>query len=377
MINKKNFEYKNVILIGIYNKLIPKKKLNEYLSELELLTNNLEAIVHKKFFQKLNHPNSKTFLGIGKIQEIKIFIQKNNIDAIVFDDELTPVQIKNLEKIFIDKIITDRTQIIIDIFLKRASSSYANTQVQLAKYQYILPRLKRMWTHLERQRGGIGLRGGPGESEIETDRRIVRNRIFFLKKKLKNIDKQIITQRKNQKKLLKISLVGYTNVGKSTFMNILSESNTNCDNKLFVTLDTIVRRVNIKKISFLLSDTVGFIRKIPIQLIKSFKSTLDIVKDSDIILHIADISSNSLYEQTNNVENILSDIGIYNSINIIIFNKCDKIILSDNIKNKIFKYYSNRYSHILYLSCKNMLGINNLKNILYDEIKKIKKYYYN
>lgn len=310
MIDKKEKKYNKVILIGIIKSFQEKEQFKENINELKLLVETFNAKIYKVFHQTMKIPDSKTFLKSGKIEEIKIYVDSNKIDTIVFDDELSSVQIKNIEFFFKNIIIIDRTQLILDIFFKRACTFYARTQVELAQYQYLLPRLKNMWTHLERQRGGIGLRSGSGEAEIETDRRIVRERISLLKKKLLKIDKQMITQRKNRNTLVNVSLVGYTNSGKSTLINLLSKSKVYCANKLFATLDTTVRRTFINNLEFLMSDTVGFIRKIPIQLIESFKSTLDVVREADIILHIVDISNNNFKNQIKVVEKTLLEIGI-------------------------------------------------------------------
>lgn len=373
MINKKEKKYKKVILIGTIKINKEKEQFKENINELKLLVETFHAKIYKVFFQKIKIPDSKTFLKSGKIEEIKIYIDNNKIDTIVFDDELSSVQIKNIEIFFKNIIIIDRTQLILDIFFKRAKTFYSRTQVELAQYQYILPRLKNMWTHLERQRGGIGLRSGSGEAEIETDRRIVKERIFFLKKKLLKIDKQMFTQRKNRNSLINVSLVGYTNSGKSTLMNILSKSNVYCENKLFATLDTTVRRIVIKNLPFLISDTVGFIRKIPIQLIKSFKSTLDVVREADIILHIVDISNNNFKNQIKVVENTLLEIGIQHNdkIKILIFNKIDLYNKNDINIDELFnnKYYST----VIFISAKTKKNIENLQLNLYNLVFKLNK----
>jgi len=284
MLEKKEHIYENAVLVGLITKDQDEEKLTEYMDELEFLAYTAGATVKKRFTQKLSQPDSRTFVGKGKAEEIKLFLEENEIGTVIFDDELSPSQLKNLERELEVKIL-DRTNLILDIFAQRAQTSYARTQVELAQYEYLLPRLTRMWTHLERQRGGIGMRG-PGETEIETDRRIIRDRISLLKEKLKTIDKQMATQRNNRGKMVRVALVGYTNVGKSTLMNALSKSEVFAENKLFATLDTTVRKVVIGNLPFLLTDTVGFIRKLPTQLVESFKSTLDEVREADLLLHV-------------------------------------------------------------------------------------------
>jgi len=289
MIESKKSNFERSVLVGVVNSSQNEEKLNEFLEELEFLSVTAGGKVIRKFKQKINNPNPKTFIGKGKIEEIQEYIKKNDVSIVIFDDELSPTQQANIEKFLKCKIL-DRTALILDIFAQRAKTSYAKTQVELAQYEYLLPRLKGLWTHLERQKGGIGMRG-PGETEIETDRRIVRDKISLLKKKISIIDKQMKVQRGNRGSLVRVALVGYTNVGKSTIMNLLSKSKVFAEDKLFATLDTTVRKVVINTLPFLLTDTVGFIRKLPTQLIESFKSTLEEVKDADILLHIVDISS--------------------------------------------------------------------------------------
>jgi len=321
MIERQNIQYENVVIIGIINENQNADKTQEFLDELSFLAFTAGGQVLKRFTQKLKIPNSKTFLGIGKIEEVKIFVKKNEISTVIFDEELSPAQQGNIEQILRCKII-DRTGLILDIFAQRAKTSYARTQVELAQYQYLLPRLKGLWTHLERQRGGIGMRG-PGETEIETDRRIVRDKISLLKKKLGSIDRQMSTQRGNRGSLVRVALVGYTNVGKSTIMNCLGNSNVFAENKLFATLDTTVRKVVIRNLPFLLSDTVGFIRKLPTQLVESFKSTLDEVLEADLLLHIVDISHSQFEQQIDSVNLILSQIKASHKPMLLIFNKID------------------------------------------------------
>ncbi len=288
MLEKKEHLYEKAVLVGLVTQHQDEEKLNEYLDELEFLAYTAGATVEKRFSQKLSQPDPRTFVGSGKAEEIHQYCKEHDITTVIFDDELSPSQLKNLEKEFEIKIL-DRTNLILDIFAQRAQTSYARTQVELAQYEYLLPRLTRMWTHLERQRGGIGMRG-PGETEIETDRRIIRDRISLLKEKLKTIDKQMATQRTNRGKMVRVALVGYTNVGKSTLMNTLAKSEVFAENKLFATLDTTVRKVVIGNLPFLLTDTVGFIRKLPTQLVESFKSTLDEVREADLLIHVVDIS---------------------------------------------------------------------------------------
>jgi len=314
-------EYERAVLVGIIHQRQDEVKAIEYLDELEFLTLTAGGTAVKRFTQKIDKPNPKTFLGTGKLDEIKAYVDANNIDIVIFDDELSPGQQRNIEKILEIKIL-DRTNLILDIFAQRAQTHYARTQVELAQYQYLLPRLTGMWTHLERQRGGIGMRG-PGETEIETDRRIIRDKIALLKKKLIAIDRQMATQRGNRGKLIRVALVGYTNVGKSTLMNVVSKSKVFAENKLFATLDTTVRKVVIGNLPFLLSDTVGFIRKLPTQLVESFKSTLDEVREADLLLHIVDISHANFEEHIESVEKILAEIKVQDKPTLLVFNKID------------------------------------------------------
>ncbi|MGZ4038641.1 MAG: GTPase HflX, partial [Bacteroidia bacterium] len=292
---------RTAVLIGVINKLQDEEQSREYLEELAFLAETYGVISKKTITQKLESPDKSTFIGKGKLAEVKAFVVENNIDVVIFDDELSPSQQRNLEKELSRKIL-DRTTLILEIFSQRAQTAHAKTQVKLAQYQYLLPRLTGMWTHLERQRGGTGTRGGAGEKEIETDRRIVRDKIAALKEQLKTIDKQMATQRKNRGEMIRVALVGYTNVGKSTIMNLLSKSEVFAENKLFATLDTTVRKVTINNLFFLLSDTVGFIRKLPTQLVESFKSTLDEVREADILVHVVDISHKNFEDQLNVVQ---------------------------------------------------------------------------
>ena len=321
MLEKKQNEYEKAVLIGVINKNQKEDKVTEYLDELEFLTYTAGGEVVKRFVQRIEIPNPKTFIGSGKMLEVEEFVTENEVGSVIFDDELSPVQQRNIEKQLRCKIL-DRTGLILDIFAQRAKTSYARTQVELAQYEYLLPRLAGLWTHLERQRGGIGMRG-PGEREIETDRRIVRDRISLLKEKLKKIDRQMGTQRSNRGALVRVALVGYTNVGKSTLMNVISKSEVFAENKLFATLDTTVRKVVLGNLPFLLSDTVGFIRKLPTQLVESFKSTLDEVREADLLLHVVDISHPNFEDHIESVNLVLKEIGCSDKRTIMVFNKID------------------------------------------------------
>ncbi|WP_428230585.1 GTPase HflX [Flavobacterium sp.] len=321
MLEKEIINFERTVIVGIVTQNQSEEKLNEYLDELEFLTFTAGGEVIKRFSQKMERPNPKTFVGTGKIEEINLFVKENDISTLVFDDELSPSQQKNISKI-IDCKILDRTHLILDIFAQRAETSYARTQVELAQCQYLLPRLSGMWTHLERQKGGIGMRG-PGETEIETDRRIVRDRIALLKEKIKTIDKQMGVQRSNRGAMVRVALVGYTNVGKSTLMNAVGKSDVFVENKLFATLDTTVRKVVIKNLPFLLSDTVGFIRKLPTQLVDSFKSTLDEVREADLLLHVVDISHPDFEDHIESVNQTLLEIKSNDKPTIMVFNKID------------------------------------------------------
>ena len=318
-IEKHNFE--KTVIVGIVTQNQSEDKLIEYLDELEFLTYTAGGEVVKRFTQKMDKPNPKTFVGTGKLEDIKYYIKDNDIKTVIFDDELSPSQQKNITR-ELDCKVLDRTNLILDIFAQRAETSYARTQVELAQCQYLLPRLTGMWTHLERQKGGIGMRG-PGETEIETDRRIVRDRISLLKDKIKVIDKQMATQRSNRGAMVRVALVGYTNVGKSTLMNAVGKSDVFVENKLFATLDTTVRKTVIKNLPFLLSDTVGFIRKLPTQLVESFKSTLDEVREADLLLHVVDISHPDFEDHIASVNQILLDIKSADKPTIMVFNKID------------------------------------------------------
>ena len=343
MLEKEIINFERTVIVGIITQNQNEEKLTEYLDELEFLTFTAGGEVVKRFSQKLERPNPKTFLGTGKMDEISLYIKEKNISTVIFDDELSPSQQKNISKILDCKVL-DRTNLILDIFAQRAETSYARTQVELAQCQYLLPRLSGMWTHLERQKGGIGLRG-PGETEIETDRRIVRDRIALLKEKIKTIDKQMSVQRGNRGAMVRVALVGYTNVGKSTLMNVISKSEVFVENKLFATLDTTVRKVVIRNLPFLLSDTVGFIRKLPTQLVDSFKSTLDEVREADLLLHIVDISHPDFEEHISSVNQILQDIKSNDKPIVMVFNKMDafknQVIEEDDlITEKTTKHYT-------------------------------------
>ena len=367
MIENKKIFYENSIVVGAVINNGSAIIVNEFLDELCFLAETAGGKVLRRFIQKLEKPNPKTFIGSGKIQEIQFFIKNNDISSVIFDDELSPSQQLNLEKIFRCKII-DRTGLILDIFAQRAKTSYAKTQVQLAQYEYLMPRLKGLWTHLERQKGGIGMRG-PGETEIETDRRIVRDKVSLLKKKLSAIDKQMSVQRGNRGKLVRVALVGYTNVGKSTIMNQISKSKVFAEDKLFATLDTTVRKVVIENLPFLLSDTVGFIRKLPTQLIESFKSTLSEIEESDILLHIVDVSHPNYQQHIDSVDVILNEINCGDKETIIVFNKVDKL------KNMPLKNSKTK----IYISAIQKLNFDFLKNTLYEKVSKIheKRFPYN
>ena len=321
MIENKEHDYEYAVLIGIINQEQSAQQVSDYMDELAFLTLTAGGEVKKRFTQKLDTPHPKTFIGSGKMEDVRDYVKAHDISTVVFDDELTPAQQANIEELLKCKIL-DRTGLILDIFAQRAKTSYARTQVELAQYQYLLPRLKGLWTHLERQRGGIGMRG-PGETEIETDSRIVRDKISLLKKKLTTIDRQMATQRGNRGSLIRVALVGYTNVGKSTLMNVLSKSDVFAENKLFATLDTTVRKVVIGNLPFLLSDTVGFIRKLPTQLVESFKSTLDEVHEADLLLHVVDIAHPQFEAQIASVNELLAELKVQDKPTLMVFNKID------------------------------------------------------
>ena len=370
MIETNKISYEKAILIGIINSVQSEIIVNEYLNELSFLTETAGGYVSKRFIQRVDKPNPKTFIGSGKIIEIQNYCIKNDIGSVIFDDELSPTQQLNLEKILRSKII-DRTGLILDIFAQRAKTSYAKNQVELAQYQYLMPRLKGLWTHLERQKGGIGMRG-PGETELETDRRIVRDKISLLKKRLSNIDKQMSVQRGNRGSLVRVALVGYTNVGKSTLMNLITKSDVFAENKLFATLDTTVRKMVIGNLPFLLTDTVGFIRKLPTQLVESFKSTLNEITESDLLLHIVDISHPNYEEHIDSVNEILGQIDSIDKPSILVFNKIDRLEDDSFIK-------SNKLKSRVYISAEKKTNINELKQKIYKYVRSIhvKRFPYN
>jgi GTP-binding protein HflX len=385
MLEKKITNFEKTVIVGIITYGQDEDKLNEYLDELEFLTTTAGGEVIKRFSQKLEKPNPKTFLGTGKIEEIAYFVKDNDVSTVIFDDELSPSQQKNLNKELGVKVL-DRTNLILDIFAQRAQTSYARTQVELAQYQYLLPRLTGMWTHLERQKGGIGLRG-PGETEIETDRRIVRDRISLLKDKLKTIDKQMAIQRSNRGAMVRVALVGYTNVGKSTLMNLISKSEVFVENKLFATLDTTVRKVVIKNLPFLLSDTVGFIRKLPTQLVESFKSTLDEVREADLLLHVVDISHPDFEEHIASVNEILKEIKSDNKPTIMVFNKIDAFKHLTIEEDDLITERTSRHNtlddwrktwmskvgkeHTLFISATNKENIEEFREKVYEAVREI------
>ena len=380
------------VIVGITSRYQNLQKSNEYLDELEFLSLTAGGIVEKRFIQKVENPNPSTLIGKGKMSEILTFIKINKIKTIIFDDELSPAQEKNISKILNIKVL-DRTNLILDIFAQRAKTSYARTQVELAQCQYLLPRLRGMWTHLERQKGGIGMRG-PGETEIETDRRIVRDKISLLKSKIKTIDKQMSIQRGNRGKLIRVALVGYTNVGKSTLMNTISKSKVFAEDKLFATLDTTTRKVVIGNLPFLLGDTVGFIRKLPTQLVESFKSTLDEVREADLLIHVVDISHSNFKDHIKSVNKTLEEINAINKPTIIVFNKIDAYEREEYDETDLLKEYSEKNftieewkdtwisklgKNVIFISATKKENIDEFKNIIYKEVRKIhiKRYPYN
>ncbi len=384
MIEEKKVSSEEAVLIGVITQHQDEAKATEYLDELEFLTLTAGGKAVKRFVQKLAIPNPKTFIGTGKLEEVKSYIDTHGIETAIFDDELSASQLRNIEKVLDCKVL-DRTNLILDIFASRAQTSYARTQVELAQCQYLLPRLTRLWTHLERQKGGIGLRG-PGETEIETDRRIIRDKITLLKKKLTTIDKQMAVQRKNRGKMVRVALVGYTNVGKSTLMNAVSKSTVFAENKLFATLDTTVRKVVIKNIPFLLTDTVGFIRKLPTQLVESFKSTLDEVREADLLLHIVDISHSNFEDHITSVNNILTEIKSADKPTIMVFNKIDAYVHDtidedDLITEKSKAHYTledwkktwmnSLENNCLFISALNKENFDEFRKKVFDEVKKI------
>jgi GTP-binding protein HflX len=384
MLEQKEIDYERTVLIGVINRDQNEEKVKEYLDELEFLTYTAGGEVYKRFVQKVDVPNPKTYIGSGKMKDVEAYVEEHEIGCVIFDDELSPAQQRNIEKQLKCKIL-DRTHLILDIFSQRAQTSYARTQVELAQYEYLLPRLTGLWTHLERQKGGIGMRG-PGETEIETDRRIVRDRITLLKKKLLKIDKQMETQRGNRGALVRVALVGYTNVGKSTLMNVVSKSEVFAENKLFATLDTTVRKVVIGNLPFLLSDTVGFIRKLPTQLVESFKSTLDEVREADLLLHIVDISHPQFEEHIASVNKTLGEINCSDKKVIMVFNKIDQyehetIEEDDLITERTEKHFTldewrktwmrKVGDRALFISALNKENLDEFRKRVYDEVRDI------
>lgn len=384
MIEKKDIVLEKAVLIGIVTKDQDEEKSKEYLDELEFLTFTAGGYAIKRFTQKMDMPNPKTFIGTGKMEEVRQFIEENEVGTAIFDDELSAAQERNISKILNVKVL-DRTNLILDIFAQRAQTSYARTQVELAQCEYLLPRLRGMWTHLERQKGGIGMRG-PGETEIETDRRIVRDKISLLKSRIKTIDKQMAVQRGNRGKMVRVALVGYTNVGKSTLMNVISKSEVFAENKLFATLDTTVRKVVIQNLPFLLSDTVGFIRKLPTQLVDSFKSTLDEVREADLLLHVVDISHPNFEEHIASVEKTLGEIKSGDKPTLMVFNKIDAYqqeqLDDDDLETeRTERHYSLEEwkstwmskvgNNALFISALNKQNLEDFKKRVYDEVRGI------
>ena len=384
MIDQREAISEKVVLIGVITQLQDQSQSKEYLDELEFLTNTAGGVAVKRFVQKLEKPHPKTFLGAGKLEEVRSYINSNAVGTAIFDDELSPAQLRNIEKILDCKIL-DRTNLILDIFAQRAQTSSAKTQVELAQHQYLLPRLTKLWTHLDKQKGGIGMRG-PGETEIETDRRIIRDKISLLKKKLVTIDKQMAVQRKNRGKMVRVALVGYTNVGKSTLMNVISKSDVFAENKLFATLDTTVRKVVIKNIPFLMTDTVGFIRKLPTQLVESFKSTLDEVREADLLLHVVDISHPNFEDHIASVTTILDEIHCVDKPTVMVFNKIDTythetIDEDDLVTEKTSEHYSlddwqktwmsSEKNAAIFISALNKENLESFKEITYEKVKEI------
>lgn len=373
------------VFVGIITSNDEESKVMEYLDELEFLAETAGATRNKKFVQRLDRPDNATYIRSGKLQEIADYCEQNDIRYVIFDDELSGTQQRNIEKIIKTSSVIDRTSLILEIFAQRAKTAYAKTQVELAKYNYMLPRLAGMWTHLERQRGGMGTRGGMGETQIEIDRRIVKERISKLKEQLKKVDKQMATQRGNRGQLVRLALVGYTNVGKSTLMNLLSKSDVFAENKLFATLDTTVRKVVLENVPFLLSDTVGFIRKLPTQLIEAFKSTLDEVREADILIHVVDISHPGFEEQMEVVENTLRDIKADNKPIYVIFNKVDAYTYEEydefslepkGKNNRSLEELKNSWiakekTPCIFISAKEKIGIDKLRNDIYKMVAEI------
>jgi len=382
MFECQNDELEKAVLVGIVNRMQTREQVDEYLAELDFLANTAGVEPVKRFVQNVDSPNTRTYVGTGKLEEIKQYIQENEISLVIFDDELQPTQLRNIERELQVKVL-DRTNLILDIFAQNARTAHAKAQVELAQYQYLLPRLAGMWTHLERQRGGIGMRG-PGETQIEIDRRIVLDKIARLKVDLQKIDKNMVQQRKNRTGIVRVSLVGYTNVGKSTMMNLISKSEVLAQNKLFATLDTTVRKVVINNLPFLLSDTVGFIRKLPTTLIESFKSTLDEARESDLIVHVVDISHPCFMEQMEVVEQTLKDIGIVDKPMLVVFNKIDAFTFVKKDEDDLTPMKKENYSlddlkemyfakneNCVFVSATDLQNIDEFKTKLFEMVKKI------
>ena len=386
----RKYEPETAVLVGVIQQGQSEKLAEEYLDELAFLAETAGAITQMIYTQKMEKPNPKTYVGTGKMEEIAAYVKANEIDMVIFDDELSPSQLRNIETVMEVKIM-DRSNLILDIFAARAQTAHAKTQVELAQYQYLLPRLTRMWTHLERQKGGIGMRG-PGESQIETDRRIIKSKVAKLKEKLKSIDKQMETQRGNRGELVRVALVGYTNVGKSTLMNSLSKSDVFAENKLFATLDTTVRKVVINNLPLLLSDTVGFIRKLPHQLVESFKSTLDEVREADVLMHVVDVSHPNFEDQIHVVNDTLKEIGALDKPTILVFNKIDAFTYTEKEEDDLtprtrdnnsledwketWMAQMQEKSQVLFISAQKKTNVPELKEVLYDLSKEIFKIRY-
>ena len=372
------------VLIGLATRHQRREQLEEYLEELAFLAETANADTQRVFIQSMDKPDVRTFVGSGKLQEIKEYVEEEEIDMIVFDDELSPIQLRNIEKEIPERKILDRTNLILDIFAQRAATAHAKTQVELAQYQYLLPRLTNMWTHLQKQKGGIGMKG-PGEKEIETDRRVIRDRIALLRKHLAGIDKQMATQRKNRGAMIRVALVGYTNVGKSTLMTLMSKSDVFAENKLFATLDTTVRKVVIDNLPFLLSDTVGFIRKLPTQLIESFKSTLDETRESDLLVHVIDVSHPQFEDHMAVVERTLADIGSDSKPTLVLFNKVDQLEdpegerSREDLQRGIQERFEALGHDVMFLSAKTKEGYDAFRRVMYERVKElhVKRYPYN
>ncbi len=378
-----NVKAESAVLIGLITDHQDPEQVKEYLDELEFLATTAEITTLKRFTQRMHKPDGRTYVGSGKLVEVKAWIEEHNAGSVIFDDELSPAQQRNLEK-ELGRPVLDRPRLILDIFARRARSAHAKKQVELAQYEYMLPRLTKLWTHLERQRGGTGTRGGAGEKEIETDRRLVRDRISLLKGQLKDIDRQMATQRGNRGKLVRVALVGYTNVGKSTLMNILSKSDVFAENKLFATLDTTVRKVVLGNLPFLVSDTVGFIRKLPTQLIESFKSTLDETREADLLLHVVDISHHNFEEQYATVKQTLNDIGAGDRPVIVVFNKIDAYRPSHHDPDDLAPKREDQYTleemketwmgrmageEVIFISAARKQNLDGLRKLLYERVK--------